>query len=146
MCCPWLCLHCGWLYLKCSRNQLRNCTHFRHPTDEQLRHVDIFFSNYYNLQSVHVESFSPLVLCARVLEISLWPKKPARPAKAVACSSPLDIETSLPASHVRRNYNAVSEGQKNRARRFQHGGHFVFILAKLFNPSPQPLTLPDGGQ
>ena len=34
-----------------------NCTHFRHPTDEQLRHVDIYiyFSNYYNLQSVHFE-------------------------------------------------------------------------------------------
>ena len=28
---------------------------FRHPTDEQLRHVDIFFSNYYNLQSVYFE-------------------------------------------------------------------------------------------
>ena len=28
---------------------------FRHPTDEQLRHVDIFFSNYYSLQSVHFE-------------------------------------------------------------------------------------------
>ena len=27
---------------------------FRHPTDEQLRHVDIdIFSNYYNLKSVH---------------------------------------------------------------------------------------------
>ena len=38
-----------------SRNQLWNCTHFRHPTDEQLRHVDIFFSNYYNLQSVYFE-------------------------------------------------------------------------------------------
>ena len=23
-----------------------NCQHFRHPTDEQLGHVDIFFSNY----------------------------------------------------------------------------------------------------
>ena len=32
-----------------------NCTDFRHPTDEQLRHVDMFFSNYYNLQSVHFE-------------------------------------------------------------------------------------------
>ena len=32
-----------------------NCTHLRHPTDEHLRHVDIFFSNYYNLQSVHFE-------------------------------------------------------------------------------------------
>ena len=32
-----------------------NCTHFRHPTDEQLGHVDIFFSNYYNLQSVYSE-------------------------------------------------------------------------------------------
>ena len=32
-----------------------NCTHFRHPTDGQLRHVDIFFSNYYNLQSVHFQ-------------------------------------------------------------------------------------------
>ena len=29
--------------------------HFRHPTDEQLGHVDIFFSNYYNLQSVYFE-------------------------------------------------------------------------------------------
>ena len=26
-----------------SRNQWWNCTHFRHPTDEQLRHVDIYF-------------------------------------------------------------------------------------------------------
>ena len=26
--------------------------HFRHPTDEQLGHVDIFFSNYHNLWSV----------------------------------------------------------------------------------------------
>ena len=25
------------------------------PTDEQLGHVDIFFSNYYNLQSVYFE-------------------------------------------------------------------------------------------
>ena len=34
-----------------------NCAifHFRYPTDEQLRQVDIFFSNYYNLQSVHFE-------------------------------------------------------------------------------------------
>ena len=32
-----------------------NCTHFRHPTDEQLGHVDIFFSNYHNLQSVYLE-------------------------------------------------------------------------------------------
>ena len=28
------------------------------PTDGQLRHVDIFFSNYCNLQSVHFELFS----------------------------------------------------------------------------------------
>ena len=32
-----------------------NCTHFRHPTDKQLGQVDIFFSNYYNLQSVYFE-------------------------------------------------------------------------------------------
>ena len=32
-----------------------NCTHFRHPTDEQLGHVDIFFCNCYNLQSVYFE-------------------------------------------------------------------------------------------
>ena len=25
---------------------MRNCTHFRHPTDEQLANVDIFFSNF----------------------------------------------------------------------------------------------------
>ena len=29
--------------------------HFRHPTDEQLGHVNIFFSNYNNLQSVSFE-------------------------------------------------------------------------------------------
>ena len=29
-----------------------NCTHFWHPSDEQLQHSYIF-SNYYNLQSVH---------------------------------------------------------------------------------------------
>ena len=34
---------------------LWNCTHLRHPTDEQLGHVNIFFSNYYNLQSVYFE-------------------------------------------------------------------------------------------
>ena len=48
-----------------------NCTHFRHPTDEQLQfkadrqqmivvakkyiYTDIFFSNYYHLQSVRFE-------------------------------------------------------------------------------------------
>ena len=32
-----------------------NGTHFRHPTDEQFGHLDIFFSNYYNLQSVYFE-------------------------------------------------------------------------------------------
>ena len=32
-----------------------NGTHFRHPTDEQLGHLDIFFSNYYDLQSVYFE-------------------------------------------------------------------------------------------
>ena len=32
-----------------------SCTHFRHPTDEQLGHADIFFSDYYNLQSVYFE-------------------------------------------------------------------------------------------
>ena len=32
-----------------------NCTHFKHPTDEQLGRVDMFFSNYYNLQSVYFE-------------------------------------------------------------------------------------------
>ena len=39
-----------------------NCAHFRHPTDEQLKHlkqmmnswnVETFFSNHYNLQSVY---------------------------------------------------------------------------------------------
>ena len=34
---------------------LWKCTHFRHPTDEQLGHVNKFFSNYYNLQSVYFE-------------------------------------------------------------------------------------------
>ena len=30
-------------------------TNTRHRTDEQLGHVDIFFSNYYNLQPVYFE-------------------------------------------------------------------------------------------
>lgn len=42
-----MCLHCGWILLKCSRvcmiecnrNQMRNCTHFGHPSNE---HSDIF--------------------------------------------------------------------------------------------------------
>ena len=29
-----------------------------HPTDEQLGHVDVFFSNYYNLQSIYFELIS----------------------------------------------------------------------------------------
>ena len=32
-----------------------NCTLFMHPTDEHLRHADIFFGNYSNLQFVHFE-------------------------------------------------------------------------------------------
>ena len=44
-----------------------NCTHFRHPTDEQLGHVDIFFSNYYNLQSVYFELQSLLRENGRLL-------------------------------------------------------------------------------
>ena len=32
-----------------------NCTLFMHPTDEHLRHADIFFGNYCNLQFVHLE-------------------------------------------------------------------------------------------
>ena len=55
MCCPWLslhCGHCGWL-LKCyaigigfngAKTNWGNSTHFRHPTDEQLRHVDTFWA------------------------------------------------------------------------------------------------------
>ena len=39
--------------------KLKLCTKFRHPTDEQLGHVDIFFSNYYNLQSVYFEYITP---------------------------------------------------------------------------------------
>ena len=36
-------MFCNWYRIQWSRNQLWNCTHFRHPTDEQLRHVDIYF-------------------------------------------------------------------------------------------------------
>ena len=36
-----------------------NCTHFRYPTDEQLRHV--FFSNCYNFPSVHFEYLRPVL-------------------------------------------------------------------------------------
>ena len=48
-------MFCNWYRIYWSRNQLWNYTHFRHPTDEQLGHVDVFFSNYYNLQSVYYE-------------------------------------------------------------------------------------------
>ena len=48
-------MFCSWYRIKWSGNQLWNCTHFRHPTDEQLQHRCIFFSNYYNLQSVRFE-------------------------------------------------------------------------------------------
>ena len=40
-------------WIKWSRNQLWDCTHFRHPTDGQLRHIDISSNN--NLLSVHFE-------------------------------------------------------------------------------------------
>ena len=49
---------------------LCNCTHFRHPTDEQLGLVDIFFSNYYNLQSVYFE-FPPWWGSGYFLELQL---------------------------------------------------------------------------
>ena len=32
----------NWCRIWWSRNQLWNCTHFRHPTDEQLRQLDIY--------------------------------------------------------------------------------------------------------
>ena len=39
--------------------------HFRHPTDEQLQHVDIYiFSDYYNLQSVHFELIPKQKICS----------------------------------------------------------------------------------
>ena len=41
-------------------------THFGHPTDEQLGHVDIFFSTYYNLQSVYFELLAVTVLLSSV--------------------------------------------------------------------------------
>ena len=49
-----------------------NCTHFRHPTDEQLGHVDLFFSNCYNLQSVYFECmmFKALIAKWKVHNIS----------------------------------------------------------------------------
>ena len=31
-----------------------NCTHFRHPTDEQLRRVDIFNKSLYNSVNIYV--------------------------------------------------------------------------------------------
>ena len=76
----------GWLLLKCSaigigfdgaENKLWNCTHFRHPTNEQLRHVDIFFSDFYNLQSVHFELLQAVdsgfqVLDSRSLVRGAW--------------------------------------------------------------------------
>ena len=64
MCCPRLCSHGGWLLQKCfaigiafngAETNYGIARIFRHPTDEQLGHLDIFFSNYYNLQSVYFE-------------------------------------------------------------------------------------------
>ena len=37
-------MFCSWYRIYWSRNQLRNCTHFRHPTDEQLQHRYIFLA------------------------------------------------------------------------------------------------------
>ena len=53
--------------------KLKLCTKFRHPTDEQLGRVDIFFSYYYNLQSVYFEYISPdeKVLCPIVQKVDL---------------------------------------------------------------------------
>ena len=39
--------------LDCGIVELWNCTHFRHPTDGQLRHIDISSNN--NLLFVHFE-------------------------------------------------------------------------------------------
>ena len=47
-----------------------NCTHFRHPTDEQLGHVDTFFSNYYNLQSVYFELDRSFLLA--LIYVAVW--------------------------------------------------------------------------
>ena len=53
-----------WLLLKCSPVGTglngSETNWIRHPADEQLRHVDIFFSNHYNLQSVHFELYEKI--------------------------------------------------------------------------------------
>ena len=68
--------HCGRVVLPCRNWTFRplleplmklwNCTHFRHPTDEQLHYR---YSNYYNLQSVHFDLILYILsLCIRYLK------------------------------------------------------------------------------
>ena len=63
-----LCSHCGWLLLKCSAVGIgfngaeTNCG-IAHISGIQLMNsynIDLFFSNYYNLQSVHFELLGSL--------------------------------------------------------------------------------------
>ena len=63
MCYPQLCSHCGWLLLKCSAVGIgfngaeTNCgiAHILGILLMKSCNTDIFFSNYYNLRSVHFE-------------------------------------------------------------------------------------------
>ena len=63
MCCPLLCSHCGWLLLKCSAIGIgfngaeTNCRieHILGILLMNSSNTDIFFSNYYHLQSVRFE-------------------------------------------------------------------------------------------
>ena len=75
---------CNWYRIYWSRNQLWYCTHFRHPTDEQLRHVDIFFSNHYNLQFAHFE-------CMDAIENYLWIHIRPRRSRSILLSTVLWI-------------------------------------------------------
>ena len=81
-----------------------NCPHFRHPTDEQLGHVNIFFSNYYNLQSVYFESMVARARKEDIASVSyfeVWDEsmntrrnEPNKMAEVIGCSECTRIYTS----------------------------------------------------
>ena len=66
-----------------SRNQLWNCTHFRHPTDEQLRQVDIYF-----LATNIICSLSTLNTCNSPLGLHNYSYHTQAPEIIVEYSSP----------------------------------------------------------
>ena len=124
------------------------CTHFRHPTDEQLGHVDIFFSNHYNLQSVYFELFNFHMRCYINAMVSKMPdglnvQSPPPPGK-LAAQSPFGdscYHIFITCSIYRRMYVDV-QGGKWESSKFQFDISLIFPHAqsngtfRLHRPNP----------